>query len=980
MALVDAPSLASCSDSSLRITLKPESTTPVPYPPRHIDFASDLDESFDHVELSSYLDGLHIEGIDVLNTLDSMTAFSIPLHDNDMRHSVGASPYSLPPNGQTTCLTRGSNNDRLLEDSIPFRKWMKALHRRARHRADSVDNGHDTSGDPSSPVCWSPQSPRRAHHRSSSSGSSFDFVAAVKSASVSLASASIVTRPMKDPGLACRHSRTERSSRASFTAARVSEDSGYGDRTLAHDPAATERSLQRRRILEELISTEEGYIGDVRFLMNVYVTLLASLPTLPLGMRSSINRNLTDIIQLHEEILSDLHRVVPDSEYALPDFPRPPAASTGQGHRRWRSLDAVPEHHHPAPWIREAPSIGSEAQIAGDVARVFSRKMNQFFIYEEYGAKYEMMIKDMASTQRKMPHWEDYQKGLEALASSLGPVNSRFDQSRKSLTIGDLLVKPIQRMCKYPLLFAELLKYTPVVDDPNSHMEVESALLRLREATAEINRATNDAFMRTTLQKTWILQDRLVFLDQRIDAATKTRIRSFGHIELCGALHVCWQAREGVCGRYMVCLLYNDVLCLASAGKADQIYTIEACISLNGIKVEEPDNGRGLQCHTAPFSWKIVFECDSQLYEMVMTACNPREQDEWRGRLEQSAKECQEQSDPNLLYSSMSLDIRSLGTVFGKPGTVARRISMHRAMTIGSKTPLCQVILKNTSDVREAPALPLNPTINRSQSLLSTSAYRVPVLAPHRAERARLEALLSDIWSRDVLPFPSMTGRSRSENLVRSSASTMMRKLSVTSITSSFTKRSNSVVSMTKLIGEDEAADVLEMRRPVSKLSRVSRSWTEQDGDLHAGPTCGAILHRIRDESEKKDPGNAPTGAALVPTPIEVLGQGSAEAQHHDEDVVMKDIGRKDIKTLQDSPTGGRSVRKGTRRGRPVPPTPRPCSATPTGSVKEEPCSMAAKRAAKKAKLAHGAGPSRWGKVGVLNRDVMIQGIRSFFR
>ncbi|KAG7146148.1 hypothetical protein HYQ46_005052 [Verticillium longisporum] len=885
MALVDAPSLASCSDSSLRITLQPESTTPVPYPPRHIDFASDLDESFDHVELSSYLDGLHIEGIDVLNTLDSMTAFSIPLHDNDMHQSVGASPYSLPPNGQATCLTRGSSNDRLLEDGIPFRKWMKALHRRARHRADSVDNGHDTSGDPSSPVCWSPQSPRRAHRRSSSSGSSFDFVAAVKSASVSLASASIVT-------------------------------------------PATERSLQRRRILEELISTEEGYIGDVRFLMNVYVTLLASLPTLPLGMRSSINRNLTDIIQLHEEILSDLHRVVPDSEYALPDFPRPPAASTGQGHRRWRSLDAVPEHHHPAPWIREAPSIGSEAQIAGDVARVFSRKMNQFFIYEEYGAKYEMMIKDVASTQRKMPHWEDYQKGLEALASSLGPVNSRFDQSRKSLTIGDLLVKsrksltigdllvkPIQRMCKYPLLFAELLKYTPVVDDPNSHMEVESALLRLREATAEINRATNDAFMRTTLQKTWILQDRLVFLDQRIDAATKTRIRSFGHIELCGALHVCWQAREGVCGRYMVCLLYNDVLCLASAGKADPIYTIEACISLNGIKVEEPDNGRGLQCHTAPFSWKIVFECDSQLYEMVMTACNPREQDEWRGRLEQSAKECQEQSDPNLLYSSMSLDIRSLGTVFGKPGTVARRISMHRAMTIGSKTPLCQVILKNTSDVREAPALPLNPTINRSQSLLSTSAYRVPVLAPHRAERARLEALLSDIWSRDVLPFPSMTGRSRSENLVRSSASTMMRKLSVTSITSSFTKRSNSVVSMTKLIGEDEAADVLEMRRPVSKLSRVSRSWTEQDGDLHAGPTCGAILHRIRDESEKKDPANAPTGAALVPTPIEVLGQGSAEAQHHDEDVVMRDVGRKDIKTLQDSPTGGRTVRKSTRRG-----------------------------------------------------------------
>lgn len=74
--------------------------------------------------------------------------------------------------------------------------------------------------------------------------------------------------------------------------------------------------------------------------------------------------------------------------------------------------------------------------------------------------------------------------------------------------------QPIQRICKYPLLFAELLKHTPIEDDPNSHMEVECALLRLREATAEINRATNDTHMRETLQKTWILQDRLVFPNQ----------------------------------------------------------------------------------------------------------------------------------------------------------------------------------------------------------------------------------------------------------------------------------------------------------------------------------------------------------------------------------------------------------------------------------------------------------------------------------
>lgn len=74
--------------------------------------------------------------------------------------------------------------------------------------------------------------------------------------------------------------------------------------------------------------------------------------------------------------------------------------------------------------------------------------------------------------------------------------------------------QPIQRMCRYPLLFAELLKDTPVEDCANSHMEVENTLIRLREATAEINRATDDTKMRSILEKTWILQDRLVFANQ----------------------------------------------------------------------------------------------------------------------------------------------------------------------------------------------------------------------------------------------------------------------------------------------------------------------------------------------------------------------------------------------------------------------------------------------------------------------------------
>jgi hypothetical protein len=106
-------------------------------------------------------------------------------------------------------------------------------------------------------------------HRKSSSDSSFGFVAAVKSATVSIASTGAGTRPWRYTARSSLHTRTDTSSRGSFSAQRISEDSICFERISQTDPAVMERLLQRRRILEELINTEESYIGDIRFLMNV---------------------------------------------------------------------------------------------------------------------------------------------------------------------------------------------------------------------------------------------------------------------------------------------------------------------------------------------------------------------------------------------------------------------------------------------------------------------------------------------------------------------------------------------------------------------------------------------------------------------------------------------------------------------------------------------------------------------------------------
>ncbi|KJZ77889.1 hypothetical protein HIM_02526 [Hirsutella minnesotensis 3608] len=788
--------------------------------------AGEPQEDVNSAPLAAGLINLQIKSLDILNTSKSIENIGDTLLPSGSAERAASTSQCV-----SECI-EATNHDACpgySPSKRPFDKWIRSIHRKARQRSPLLGSQqttlpfslHGTRLDGS-------LSPRPSMNReSSSSGSSFRFVSAIRSVSVSLASASIMTRSRRNTLLSRRISRTDRSSKASGPGPRMSEDSTMLDKVNSTDAAATERALQRRRVLEELIATEEGYIGDIRLLMNASrasYKMDTSSNTF-LGLRSSINKNLGEIVELHEEILGNLHQAVPFSEYTQLELPPESATDSCQpapipGHRRWASLDGSVRYDGCISCLPSVQALLAEPQVAAEVSRAFAKKMNRFFIYKEYGAKYELMIKDVASANEAMPQWETYQKGIETLASILDSEKHSKEKSRKAMTMGDLLVKPIQRICKYPLLFAELLKHTPVSDCPNSHMEVDNVLTRMREAMAEINRAADDSLTKSVLERTWLLQDRLVFNNQRLDAVSKDRIRAFGHVRLCGTLHICWQSPTGVDGRYFICLLYRDVLCLASAGKADQIYIIHACINLQGTSVVDADNGRGLQCHTAPFSWKLVFECNHQLYEMIMTACTSKEEMEWRTRLSRPANEEPEPRNTNL-SGSLDLEMKSLGAIFGKPGTIARRISIHRATTVGPKSPLCQVVLKNTSLVRDSVGSASGAlTINRSQSLLASHS-RIPVLAPARGERARLEALISDVWSREVLPLPGMTARARSEHLVRTSASTVMRKLSVASITSSFARRSTTVVQKPYA---PEAKSISGLRRRCWKSS-VEDHW-----------------------------------------------------------------------------------------------------------------------------------------------------------
>lgn len=156
-------------------------------------------------------------------------------------------------------------------DPQPFRRWMSTLRRRhIQRRKDPVP------GIPASAVQFietdaallQPTVPtsQMVRRLSESMSSSMGCVTAAKSASITIASASIA--PLSDTG--ALQGKIRLGNRSShYSDARRSTESHRGALGPVIDESAWLRSVQRRKIVEELISSEESYIADLKVLINV---------------------------------------------------------------------------------------------------------------------------------------------------------------------------------------------------------------------------------------------------------------------------------------------------------------------------------------------------------------------------------------------------------------------------------------------------------------------------------------------------------------------------------------------------------------------------------------------------------------------------------------------------------------------------------------------------------------------------------------
>ncbi|TGO90356.1 hypothetical protein BPOR_0068g00230 [Botrytis porri] len=786
--------------------------------------------------VSSTMRNLAEVGLQVIHDLDEKAA-------HHARFSLD-SPIPMEPKPVVT------------NQANPFEKFLLTIKRRGGHRkTTSCDMPRNRiEGD----LFESPIASQRPGHRKSLSGSSYGFVNNMKSVGTSLASFSIA--PRSRTGMSSRHQRTDYSSRASY-AGRASEDNGNClSRAFILDKEVIKRMEQRQGVIEEILSTEKAYLDDIQALIRVFEGLLITIPILSQSLRKSIVITLKDIWNHNNELYNELVTVVANTNKSSGvGVVNPPSHPPVKGHKRWQSLGEAPASN---PTESRGRHIG-DPKVAGEIAKVFCGKIPGLFLYESYGIMHSEVMKQIHTSYRTTDEWKDFNQAIRSTEEMIISTDNRENGSRKGRHFDDYFIKPIHRIARYEVLFGRLLEQSPVCDCPESSTTVETALFRLKEVHKTMNSAAGN--------------------HQKATAISRDKVRVLEQNHLCGVLHVCWQTQDTVAGRnitgqYLVALMYEKFFVLAQpSGTQDEIYAIQACIPISELTVEDVDNGKGLQCHTAPHSWKIVFEHISQLFEMIVSACSAKEELEWKSRLiDRSGKQCNSTVQQEMT-ASLSLDIKPMGTVYGKPGTVARRNTIHRATTMKGQTTIpLSVIVRNTCATVE-PSLSSSASqlsINRSHSL--AGPHRPTILAPSRTERVRLETLLADVWTRDIIPYPGMGSRPHREHTVRASASSMMRKISHASI-SSITKRSGSIASLHKST-EDHTATELDSLRPMvlNRQARLSSSDSmplpEDEYSMCQDTSAGRHSSRLAVIIDEKE-GSTGTGAARSATASPIMAR-----------------------------------------------------------------------------------------------------------
>jgi len=249
------------------------------------------------------------------------------------------------------------------------------------------------------------------------------------------------------------------------------------------------RLLKRRNIIKELVNTEYSYHQDMKIIEDIYKATVGDLITS--DDRKTLFGNSDHVEAFSLEFYDALRR-------AVTPFYVPPKSSRWQSKRGSFSTSNSGNVDQPAV---EWPDDGDNRKtVVGEVFLRFLPNMEKVYAAYLKNHDYANQRLSKLQTDPTVKCW------LTECHSNASDITSAWD-------LDSLLVKPVQRILKYPLLLQQLLESTS--PDHPDHASLEAAVKecmnishRINEAKkradlvdAIVNRKRKDSDVRTGLAK-----------------------------------------------------------------------------------------------------------------------------------------------------------------------------------------------------------------------------------------------------------------------------------------------------------------------------------------------------------------------------------------------------------------------------------------------------------------------------------------------
>eukprot|EP01105_Mastigella_eilhardi_P024617 TRINITY_DN645_c3_g1_i1.p1 TRINITY_DN645_c3_g1~~TRINITY_DN645_c3_g1_i1.p1 ORF type:complete len:780 (-),score=200.04 TRINITY_DN645_c3_g1_i1:771-3110(-) len=274
------------------------------------------------------------------------------------------------------------------------------------------------------------------------------------------------------------------------------------------------RAAHRMSVVEELLNTERNYLADLALLVNVWQIEVAKIGVLTQQEFNLVFDQIAPLVPLSSELVEDLEQVIT----------LPPAE-----------------------------------QLIG---QCFLKRMNLFRLYIEYTSRQADSTEIIANAKKDKKMATLFEKVAEK-------------PEMKKLILDDFLIKPAQRITKYPLLLKDLIHDTEP-EHPDYPL-LQKAQTELQQVLVDIN---TEAKTRQTLQLLNKLQPNLMWKKDAYDlVASRSQLLVEGEMEVAV---VCGDTTEKGDQVFMFdnCLL----ACKSKAGKWEELATfplLETSLSID---------------------------------------------------------------------------------------------------------------------------------------------------------------------------------------------------------------------------------------------------------------------------------------------------------------------------------------------------------------------------------------------------------------